>query len=368
MAESKSKWQEKTSLKLLKQWELTPEVIEEYLFQSCGSKMSEQQKIMFIGLSMAYWLNPLKRQIYPVPFYNSETQKMDMQPVIAYTVAIAKAQESKQLDGYNVEVHRDPEDNKKITGATITIHRKDWSHPFEHTVIYDEVVGKKKDGNPTSIWASRPDFMIRKVAIGQWMRLCFPDELQWLYVEEEMQTGVQVVDVSDDKKPSTVDLSKVQAGVAPKETKPTTEQVIATVTHDIPDTTDTEDPAGTAEWEYVPTGDAELDEVLNPTDTPAVVTPAAPTEPATTPAATKKPKKWDITLPQQTKIRALWLKKFPDDKKWDIAVKYLEYYFQVNNKAYLSKWQADDMIENLEQYNAKEILQDIWLLPPDERF
>lgn len=80
------------------------------------------------------------------------------------------------LDGW-----KEPEvirDNKGIiTGAKITIHRKDWSFPFEWTVNWKEVAKLNRDGQPMSSWASQPEFMIKKVAIGQGFRLAFPSEL-----------------------------------------------------------------------------------------------------------------------------------------------------------------------------------------------
>lgn len=349
----------------LKSGELSIEAIDQYLFTSCADKISAQQKTLFIGLAMSYKLNPLKKQIYPVPFWNDDTKKMDMQPVISYTVAISKAQESKQLDWYEIEVIPSSEDKKKIDSATITIYRKDWKHPFKHTVIFDEVVGKKKDGSITNIWKNRPDFMIRKVAIGQWMRLCFPDELQWLYVEEEFSGGVQIVDASEDKKPNAVDLSKV--GVVAKDPVPTkpVQEIVETIPTAEVETTEEE-----GAWDYEPTGDQQLDDILNPPTTPPSDTTPLPATTETKKAKkdTTKPKKWDITLPQQAKIKAIWGKKFPDDKDHKIWRAYLDFFFQFESSAYLSKKQASDVIEHLEQYNSTEILQELWLAPADQPF
>jgi hypothetical protein len=61
--------------------------------------------------------------------------------------------------------------------AIVEIHRKDWSEPFVHEAYWREAVQKKKDGTPTAFWTKQPRFQLKKVAISQGFRLCFPDEL-----------------------------------------------------------------------------------------------------------------------------------------------------------------------------------------------
>jgi hypothetical protein len=51
-------------------------------------------------------LNPYKREIYPIPFWNSKLGKNDMQPVTAYTVCLQKAQASWKLDGWETDHYR----------------------------------------------------------------------------------------------------------------------------------------------------------------------------------------------------------------------------------------------------------------------
>jgi len=69
----------------------------------------------------------------------------------------------------------------KLAWAKIIIKRKDWDEPFEWEVRLGDF--KKA----TKVWNEMPDFMIKKVAIAQWFRLAFPEELDWLpYTKEEM--------------------------------------------------------------------------------------------------------------------------------------------------------------------------------------
>jgi hypothetical protein len=65
--------------------------------------------------------------------------------------------------------------------AVVTVHRKDWSHPFTHEAYKVEVAQN------TPIWTKMPRFMLKKVAIGQAFRLAFPEQMGGMpYMEEEL--------------------------------------------------------------------------------------------------------------------------------------------------------------------------------------
>lgn len=148
----------------------------EYL-SSMGLKLPEKHKAQFIELASAFGLNPFKREIYAVGYgdnYNIIT---------GYEVYLKRAERIGKLNGWNATV----EGSGENLSATVTIYRKDWSMPFSHTVYYREVVQKTKDGKPNSVWAKMPSFMLRKVAIAQGFRLCFPDEMGGMpYTSDEL--------------------------------------------------------------------------------------------------------------------------------------------------------------------------------------
>ncbi len=78
--------------------------------------------------------------------------------------------------------------------AHIQIHRRDWSEPFYHEVDFSEYAQYKWDSRSsgyvlTTFWKNKPRTMLKKVAIAQGFRLCFPDseEIHGLpYAEEEL--------------------------------------------------------------------------------------------------------------------------------------------------------------------------------------
>lgn len=142
-----------------------------------GTKLPAKYESQFIGLCQACGLNPFKRECYAVGY--GEHWNI----ITGYEVYIKRAERTGKLDGWNCKIDGTGDDLK----AVITIYRKDWREPFTHYVLYKEAVQRKNDGSVTSIWAKMPSFMLRKVAIAQGFRLCFPDELGGMpYTADEM--------------------------------------------------------------------------------------------------------------------------------------------------------------------------------------
>ncbi len=142
-------------------------VIEDYLFTT-GTKLNPQQKTLFIRLAQEFNLNPFKREIYAIPYGN------DFNIVTGYQVYIQRAEATGKLDGWDVQ--------SKGEQATINIYRKDFSKPFQWTVKRSDFDTGYKN------WKKMPDFMLKKVAIGQGFRLAFPNELSGVpYLQEEIE-------------------------------------------------------------------------------------------------------------------------------------------------------------------------------------
>jgi len=147
--------------------------IEDFLFTS-GTKLNEKQEAMFLQLATRNQLDPFKREIYAIPYGN------DFNIVTGYQVYIQRAETTKQLDGWHCEAMRN--EKNELIGAKIVIFRKDFEHPFEW-----EVSLKEFDKGQSS-WKKMPEFMIKKVCIGQGFRLAFPNELGGLpYLQEELE-------------------------------------------------------------------------------------------------------------------------------------------------------------------------------------
>ncbi|MCR5723450.1 MAG: phage recombination protein Bet [Treponema sp.] len=136
-----------------------------------GYNLPEKHLTQFVEICRAFNLNPFKREIYGVPYGNN------FNIIVGYEVYLKRAERSGKLDGWSVDFSGEGASLK----ATITIHRKDWSEPFTHEVYFSEY------NAGTAIWKSKPKTMLRKVAIAQGFRLCFPDELAGIpYTSDEI--------------------------------------------------------------------------------------------------------------------------------------------------------------------------------------
>ena len=143
-----------------------------------------KEKAMFMNMARLYGLNPFKREIYCTVY--GEGQYRQCSIVTGYEVYLKRAERIGKLDGWQAQITGSLQDG--TLAATVTIWRKDWTHPFTHTAFYTECVQtSKKTGEPNAIWRKMPSFMVRKVAIAQAFRLCFSDEFGGMpYTNDEM--------------------------------------------------------------------------------------------------------------------------------------------------------------------------------------
>ena len=149
--------------------------------------MTPHEKDYFVETAQAYCLNPFKREIHCVPRGTGDKRVIAL--ITGYDVYIKRAERTGKLDGYGFVT----EGKSPALKTIITIYRKDWSHPFEYEVNFDEVVQRNRDGSISYMWAKMPKFMLRKVAIAQGFRLCFPDELGGMpYTADELAEGMGI--------------------------------------------------------------------------------------------------------------------------------------------------------------------------------
>ena len=183
---------------------LTKEKLTDYLnIAGVATKLSEKERMNFIEIAQAYCLNPFKREIYCVSYGYGDNKTTSI--ITGYEVYTKRAERTGKLDGWEVTIEGKMPDLKAI----VTIYRNDWSRPFKHEVYFEEVVQRKKDGSINAMWAKMPKFMLRKVAIAQGFRLCFPDELGGMpYTADEIQEAVAVPTVTATPVKAELDLTE----------------------------------------------------------------------------------------------------------------------------------------------------------------
>lgn len=166
------------------------QTISEYLDTTgLTNQLQPNEKAMFINMARDYGLNPFKREIYCTVYGEGQWRKCSI--VTGYEVYLKRAERIGKLDGWNCQVAGSLQDGS--LNATVTIYRKDWSHPFTHTAYYCECVNKNKNGQPNAIWAKMPIFMTKKVAIAQAFRLCFSDEFGGMPYTSDEISGEPIV-------------------------------------------------------------------------------------------------------------------------------------------------------------------------------
>ena len=153
----------------------TMKIAEQYL-TSTGCILPAEQKTQFLNICVAYQLNPFKREIYAIPY------KDKFNVIVGFEVYLKRAERTGKLDGWKVWTEGSGADIK----AVIEIKRKDFSIPFQHEVYLAEY------STGQAMWAKAPKTMIKKVAMSQGFRICFPDELGGLpYTHEEITNNLE---------------------------------------------------------------------------------------------------------------------------------------------------------------------------------
>lgn len=131
----------------------------------------------FIAQADANDLDPLLGQIFLIPKGGSYIA------VTHYAQYIRRARNSGKLASYDANSISEVmyRDQKPTLAATCTIRRTDTDDLFVWTVYEREAAAS------TVGWSKMPYFMLRKTAISQAFRLCFPEETADLpYAEEEI--------------------------------------------------------------------------------------------------------------------------------------------------------------------------------------
>lgn len=148
----------------------THDAVIQYL-DSLGNKLTNQHRQQFIQICSAFGLNPFIREIYGIPYGD----KFNI--IVGYEVYLKRAEASGKLAGWKAWTEGE---GRHLKGC-ISITRKDWIEPFYHEVLlveYDQA---------NAMWKQKPATMLKKVAIAQGFRMCFPAELGGIpYTSDEI--------------------------------------------------------------------------------------------------------------------------------------------------------------------------------------
>lgn len=187
------------------QVKLSSTMVKKYLVNGDADRVTDQEVMMFMALCKYQHLNPFLREAYLVKYGNSPativtgkdtfTKRANKNPhylgkQAGIIVLNPETGEIEQREG----TFRLP--NEEIVGGWAKIFVKD-REPEYNAVSFDEYAGRKSDGTLNKQWASKPATMIRKVAVVQALRECFPEDFGAMYSPEEMSNANDSIDVNE---------------------------------------------------------------------------------------------------------------------------------------------------------------------------
>lgn len=157
--------------------------------QMFAPKLSNHEFGIFVGLGKSLGANPFLREIWAVKYNNSDAQiflgrdfyrrKAQEQPEYkGHQVDAIYANDTFKMLGGKPEHSYSLQDRGKLIGAYAVVYRKE-SEPYFLTVKFEEYTTGK------SLWAKKPETMIKKVAEAQALRGSFQGVFAGTYDQSE---------------------------------------------------------------------------------------------------------------------------------------------------------------------------------------
>ena len=171
---------------------LNETIVRNFLCNNCKN-VTYEEIVTFVMLCKAKQLNPFLNEAYLIKYEDRTGQGNNGAKIlVSKEVFVKRASRNPQFDGFEAGIIiknaggvewvqggcYDPKTDV-IIGGWATVHRKDYAHPLTVSVSMGEYNTNR------SIWANKPATMIRKVALMQALRECFPEECNSLYTAEE---------------------------------------------------------------------------------------------------------------------------------------------------------------------------------------
>lgn len=165
-------------------------------FKSTFCKGLTNDEVQLFGYTAArIKLDPFARQIYPVKRWDSKQKKEVLSIQYAIDGFRVIAERTGQYfagqelwcgaDGVWLDVwlEKTPPKAAKVSVVRCVngVKHESWA-----VALFDEYVGKDKDGKPTKFWRDMAALMIAKVAEAKALRKAFPQDLSGMYTTDEM--------------------------------------------------------------------------------------------------------------------------------------------------------------------------------------
>jgi phage recombination protein Bet len=177
---------------------LTPAMVRQYLVTGKNELVTDQEVIFFMHICRARGLNPFNKDCYLVKYTQDPAAIIVSIDKLRYqarksadcvgwksgVIVQAKSGELRYSNGLIL-------DGEKLLGGWFEGKPKGWEEPFKLEVNLNGYVKKTREGSPTRFWQpENQPTMIAKVAEAQGLRRLWPEQIQGLYVQEEIASGL----------------------------------------------------------------------------------------------------------------------------------------------------------------------------------
>jgi phage recombination protein Bet len=152
-------------------------------------------QLVFLHVAQRMGLDPFNKEIYMIGRWDSELGRKKWTIQVGIDGFRSKSEEHPQFAGVGDEEYCGPDgqwrdvwvDEEPPIAARFSVYRTDQDKPVRAVAHYREYVQRKKDGNPTLMWATRPAGQLIKCAEALARRRAFPRTLGGVHVHEEME-------------------------------------------------------------------------------------------------------------------------------------------------------------------------------------
>ena len=157
-------------------------------FLPMGNNIDEQTKFQFLEVCKNFQLNPFKKEIYLILRRQKDKTGNYVDAfniVVGYEAYRRRAENIGDMDGgITIDTKIDEQTGLPVK-STATLYRKGKTHAYSKTVYFAEFAQKTVDGRLMSLWASKPIFMLEKVAEATLLRMAYPCEFRNMpYISE----------------------------------------------------------------------------------------------------------------------------------------------------------------------------------------
>jgi phage recombination protein Bet len=182
-------------------------------FLPSRNNVDEQTKFQFLEVCKNFQLNPFKKEIYLILRRQKDKTENYVDVfniVVGYEAYRRRAEKMDDMDGgITVDTALDEQTALPVK-STATLYRKGKTHAYTKTVYFNEFAQKTMDGRLMSLWATKPIFLLEKVAEATLLRMAYPCEFEAMpYIAEEMPLSEEVVSVKEIKEENDFEFEKV---------------------------------------------------------------------------------------------------------------------------------------------------------------